>query len=51
MSKQNTTVQYTNTVQSEKESEEGSEQEYEIVEELALSRYLYDRYEIKQSFE
>ena len=49
MSKQNTIVQYTNTMQSEKDSEEGSEQEYEIVEELALSRYLYDRYEIKQS--
>lgn len=49
MSKQNTIVQYTKTIQCEKESEEGSEQEYEIVEEPALSRYLYDRYEIKQS--
>ena len=53
MSKQNTIVQYTNTIQPEKKSEqgseEGSEQEYEIVEEHALSRYLYERYEIKKS--
>ncbi len=49
MSKQNTIVQYTNTISSYKDDENDSEQEYEIIEETALSRYLYDRYEIKQS--
>lgn len=41
----NTIVEHVNSIHTENDSD----QEYEIVEEHALSRYLYDRYEIKQS--